>query len=199
MLTGLYVPVDSLVHRLPAGAKVVLLLVFTTLLVALATPTTITAAALAVLAGYTAARLPLRVLWAQVWPMRWVVLLLVPLQWWSSGPATAYVVVGTLVVSVAAASLVTTTTRLEAMLDTFTRAARALRPFGVDPDRVGLLAMLTIRMIPVITEVLATSREAQLARGLERSTVALVAPTVVRTIDHATATGEALAARGLGD
>jgi biotin transport system permease protein len=43
------------------------------------------------------------------------------------------------------------------------------------------------------------SRDAARARGLDRDPRALVIPAAVRMVGHARATGDALAARGLGD
>jgi biotin transport system permease protein len=199
MLTGLYLPGSSLVHRTRPGVKLLVLLVFSTVLVAWSSALPVTGAALLVAAGYTLAGLSPRVLVAQVWPLRWVVLLLAPFQVWSVGPERAYVVVATLVVAVAAASLVTVTTPLTAMLEAVITGLGPFRRLGVDPERMGLLVALTLRAIPVVGEMLEETREARAARGLERSTRALVTPIVVRTVDHAGRVGEALAARGEDD
>jgi len=45
----------------------------------------------------------------------------------------------------------------------------------------------------------AESRDAARARGLDRDPRAVVVPAAVRAVGHARRTGEALAARGLGD
>ena len=140
-----------------------------------------------------------RTLVAQVWPLRWIVLLLLPFQWWTAGWYAAVGIVGTLVVAVAAAGLVSLTTRVTDLLDVITRLLRPARALGVDPDRVALLLALTIRAVPVIAGTLQEARDARRARGLERSTRALVTPVVVRTIRHADRVGDALAARGVDD
>jgi biotin transport system permease protein len=140
-----------------------------------------------------------RTLGAQVWPLRWFVLFLLPFQWWTAGWRAAFVVVGTIVVAVGGASLVSLTTRVTDLLDVITRLLQPARAIGVDPDRVALLLALTIRAVPVIAATLHESRDARRARGLEHSTRALVTPVVVRTIRHADRVGEALAARGIDD
>ncbi|GAB2673835.1 CbiQ family ECF transporter T component [Thalassiella azotivora] len=199
MLTGLYVPGRSPLHRAAAGAKLTALVVFSTLLVAFRSPAGVLVATAVVVTATVVARLPARTLVAQVWPLRWVVLLLVPFQLWTAGWRTAVAVVGTLVVAVAAASVVTLTTRVSEMMGALTRALRPLRPLGVDPERVALVLSLTVRAIPVVAGAFAEAREARRARGLDRSTRALVTPVVVRTVRHADRVGEALAARGLDD
>ncbi len=199
MLTGLYVAGDSPVHRAPAGLKLLLLVAFSTVLVAGRSLVVVAACAATVAAVYLLAGLGPRRLLAQVWPLRWVLLLLVPFQWWTAGWQTALAVTGTLVVAVAAAGLVTLTTRVTQMLDALTAGLRPLQRLGIDPERVALLLSLTLRAIPVIAGTMAETREARRARGLERSTRALVTPLVIRTIRHADRVGDALAARGLDD
>ena len=128
-----------------------------------------------------------------------MVLLLGAAQVVLSGWRLALAVVGALVVLVAAAALLTLTTRVSALIDTFTRMMRPLRPLGVDPARVGLLAALTVRTVPVIAGIRDEVVQARRARGLERSPRALLVPLVVRTVRHADHLGEALVARGVDD
>ncbi len=189
----------TLVHRLPAGAKLLGLLVLTTVLVVFRSPWVLLGGAVLVLGGYAVAGLGPRRLWAVVRPLRWFVVVLVVFQWWSAGWQTMVVVVGTLVVAVMAAGLVTATTSTSALLDAVVAGLRPLRPLGVDAERVGLTFSLAIRALPVIQHAFDEAQDARKARGLGRSTRALVTPVVVRTIRHAERTGEALAARGLDD
>jgi biotin transport system permease protein len=196
---GLYRPGTSLVHRCPAGAKLALLLVGTAVLVALRSPEAVAGGAVLVLSGFALAGFGPRVLGAQVWPLRWFLLFLVPFQWWSGGWPAVVVVVGTMLVAVAAAGLVTLTTRVTAMLDVGVAVLGPLRRFGVDPDRVALVLALTVRAVPVLAATFAQARDARRARGLEHSPRALLVPLVLRTMRHADQLGEALAARGVDD
>jgi biotin transport system permease protein len=131
--------------------------------------------------------------------MRWIVVLLLPFQWWTAGWRTAVVVVGTLVVAVAAAALVTLTTRVTELLDTLVRLLKPLRLVGVDNERAGLGLALAVRAVPVIASMAHDVSDARRARGLERSVRALAVPLVVRTVRHAERTGDALMARGYDD
>ncbi|GMA40589.1 energy-coupling factor transporter transmembrane component T family protein [Mobilicoccus caccae] len=199
MLTSTYRAGDSFLHRARPAWKLAGLLVVTSLLVLRPDlPMLAVATSLVVLVSL-AAGLGWRTLWAQAWPLRWIVLVLVPFQIWSAGWERALVVVGGLVVAVVAAGVVTTTTRVADMMDTITAGLRPFERFGVDADRVGLAMALTIRSIPVIHRTLRECGEARRARGLERSPRALLVPFVVRTVRHAERVGEALVARGLDD
>ena len=198
-MTSTYQPGTSLLHRSGAGAKLLGLLVFSTLLVGLQSPVTVLVGLLLVAGLYVIAGFGVRILVEQAWPLRWFVLFLIPFQWWTAGWQAAVVVVGTLVVAVLGAALVSLTTRVTDLLDVITRLLEPTRAIGVDPDRVALLLALTIRAVPVIAATLHEARDARRARGLERSTRALVTPVVVRTIRHADRVGEALAARGIDD
>jgi biotin transport system permease protein len=199
MLTGCYRPGTSLLHRAGAGVKLLGLLIFSTALVAWRSPVAVGVCLVVVVGLYGIGGFGVRTLASQVWPLRWIVLLLFPFQWWTAGWQAAVGIVGTLVLAVVAAGLLSLTTRVTDLLDVITRLLQPARAIGVDPDRVALLLALTIRAVPVIAGTLQEARDARRARGLERSTRALVTPVVVRTIRHADRVGDALAARGVDD
>jgi biotin transport system permease protein len=146
---------------------------------------------------YAVARFGPRILWEQVRPLRWFVVLLAPVQWWLLGPVGAFITVGTLVIAVAAAGVVTLTTRTEDLLDVIERALRPLP--RVDAERIALVLILAIRAIPVLSRFAGEVQEARRARGLERSVRAFAVPLVLRTIGHADRLGDALIARGVDD
>ncbi|WP_432560844.1 CbiQ family ECF transporter T component [Kineococcus sp. SYSU DK003] len=143
------------------------------------------------------ARLRRGLLRAQVRRTWWILLALTVVQWWTNGPAVAAAVVAGLLTALWAATLVTATTPVPALLETLVRLAGPLRRFGADPQRLALAFTLTLTSIPVVGRLLAESREAAAARGLGGDPRALLVPTVVRTVAHAEQLGEALAARGL--
>lgn len=198
-MTGLFRPGTSVLHRAGAGTKLAVLAALTTAVVGVRTPPAVAVGAVLVVGAYALARLGVRTALAQVWPLRWVMVALVPFQWWTAGPEAAVVVVGTLVVTVAAAGLVTLTTRVSEMLDVLERVLGPLRHVGVSAERVALVLALAIRAVPVLADTWAQARDARRARGLERSPRALLVPLVVRTVRHADRLGEALVARGVDD
>jgi len=199
MLTGTYQPGTSLLHRSGAGVKLLGLLAFSTSLVAWRSPITVLVCLAVVVALYGIGGFGVRTFASQAWPLRWIVLFLFPFQWWTAGWQAAVGIVGTLVLAVVGAALISLTTRVTDLLDVISRMLQPARVVGVDPDRVALLLALTIRAVPVIAGTLHDARDARRARGLERSTRALVTPIVVRTIRHADRVGDALAARGIDD
>lgn len=134
---------------------------------------------------------------SQVRRLWWVLLALAVVQAWVLGPVRATGVVAGLVTCLWAAAVVTGTTPVPALLDALVHGLRPLRRLGVDPDRVGLALVLTITSVPVVTGLLHASRESAAARGLDRDPRAVLLPALVRTVAHAEAVSEALAARGL--
>lgn len=196
---GLFEPGTSLLHRLPAGAKLIGLgALLTAIVVASSVPALALGALLAAL-GYAMAGVGWRVALAQVWPLRWFALVLLAVQWWLAGAERAVVSVGGLVVAVALAGLVTVTTRVSAMTSAFATAMRPLSIVGIEPDRVALVLALGVRAVPLVAGLAAEVREAHRARGLPLDPRTYGVPLVVRTLRHADAVGEALAARGLDD
>ena len=198
-MIGLYVAGESLLHRARPGVKLLGLLALTTLLVALPRASVVAVGAVLVAVVALAAGLGVRGLARLLWPLRWMVLVLTPLQVWFAGWERAGVVVGGLVVAVTAAGVVSATTRVADMTGALMRGLRPLRRLGVDTERVGLVLALTIRAIPVVTDALRLVREARRARGMRLTPDTLLAPLLVRTIRHADRVGEALAARGVDD
>ncbi|MBD0293404.1 MAG: energy-coupling factor transporter transmembrane protein EcfT [Jiangellaceae bacterium] len=191
-------PGTSWLHRLPAGAKLAGVLVALAVTIALDSPVQVTAGcAGAVLLFASAGLLPAAP--AQVWPMRWLLAALTAFQVLTAGWAAAVVVTGRIVVAVLLAGLVTLTTRVVELLEVFERVLRPLRRLGIDPGRVSLVLALAIRAVPVVAGFATEVHDAQRARGLRGSPRAYAVPLVVRSLRHADALGEALAARGLDD
>ena len=198
-MIGLYQPGSSVLHRLPAGWKLLGLLLAIIGVVLLTAPWQLGVTALVAAGGFALARIPARTAWAQLWPMRWFILLIAVFQVIVAGPERALMVCGTLVLTVALAALVTLTTRVTEMLDVCQRMLGPLRRFGVDPDRAGLVLALTIRCIPLMVEIVGAVSQARKARGASFSIRALVVPAVVRALRRADAIGDALTARGVDD
>ncbi|WP_088289191.1 energy-coupling factor transporter transmembrane protein EcfT [Kineosporia sp. A_224] len=196
---GTYRPGTSLLHRAPAGAKLLGLAGLLLVLALVRSPLGVAAGAglLAVLAAL--ARIGVRPLLAQARPLRWVLLVLAAFQVWSAGPVTALVVVGSILVAALLAGIVLLTTPTQALLDALVAGLRPFRRLGVDPERAGLVLALTIRAIPVVSGLAQDVVEARRARGVERSARAFAVPLVIRSVRYADRLGEALAARGVGD
>ena len=95
------------------------------------------------------------------------------------------------------AVLVTLTTRPS---DIVAAIERALSPFDrwIAVEKVSLAISLALRFIPVLARMAAETREAQWARGGERSVLAVLAPLIIQTLKMADQVAEALEARGFG-
>ncbi|MBV8933391.1 MAG: energy-coupling factor transporter transmembrane protein EcfT [Kutzneria sp.] len=196
---ALYHPGTSLPHRLPVGGKLVGLLGFAALVFVARSPWWLGGGVLVVAVGYALARVP-PASWSRL--VRSLLVLLVPLfavQWWLIGLDSATVVCLRLAATLGMANLFTLTTRIDDLVDAIERATRPLHRFGVRPDRFGLLVGFTVQAVAALTGIAADVREAQRARGMDRSVVAFAVPFLVRTLRHADELGEALAARGVAD
>ncbi|MFP5068816.1 energy-coupling factor transporter transmembrane component T family protein [Pseudonocardia nantongensis] len=196
---GLYEPGTSPLHRLPAGPSLLVVLVFAAGTVATADPRVLGAGCGLVALGYLVARIP----WRRVRPLlRTLALLLVLIgvvQWWLLGPERALVIALRLAAAIGAATLFTLTTRVDDLVSAVERGLGPLRRFGVDPERVGLLVGLTIQSVGTLSGIAGQVRAAARARGAGGSVTAFAVPFMIRTLRHADALGEALAARGWGD
>ena len=196
---AVYVPRDSVVHRLPAGTKLLLLVLAAVGVLALQQPWQVVVVLALIALLYAAARIPWHTALEQVRPLLWFLLALGLFQVVVAGWQRAVVVVGAMLGLVLLATLVSLTTRTTAMVDVVVRWLRPLRRVGVDPERVGLLVALGIRSVAVIIELAREVRQAQLARGSSSSPLAFIVPLVVRTLRHADRLADALVARGVED
>ncbi|WP_020573213.1 energy-coupling factor transporter transmembrane component T family protein [Actinopolymorpha alba] len=196
---GLYQPGGSFLHRAPAGAKLAGLAVAAVVMLRISAVPAVGIAAAVTMVVTAAAGIPWRVVLRQVRPVLWFAGPLLAFQWVTAGWERGTIVVGQLILLVTLAALVTLTTRVSAMLDSFESVLRPFARIGVSPTRVALVLALTVRCVPMVAQTYAETREAQRARGLERSPTALVVPLVIRLLKKADAVGEALTARGLDD
>jgi biotin transport system permease protein len=196
---GLYVPGTSVLHRLRPGVKLGALALALLGLGFLRTPQVVVAGLVLVAALTVTAGVGVRTVAVQLRPVVPALLVVGALQVWLAGPRSALVVVGSIAVAVAAAGLVTLTTRTTDLLDALVSALRPARRVGVDPERVALVLALAVRAVPVLAGLAHEVREARAARGAERSLRAFAVPFVVRSLRYADRLGEALAARGVDD
>jgi biotin transport system permease protein len=198
LLAG-YVPGDSWLHRTPLAAKFLGAVAGgAASFVLLDWRVSVGVLGLAV-AAWLSARLGLRRLiasWKLVLP---IALVLFAFQWWQQGPETATRIVANLLLCFVAAGILTATVPLERLLDAVASLARPFRRFGADPERFALAIAIMLRSIPVLAGAFADVGDAARARGLERSVRARTVPVVLSAVAYARRTGDALAARGLGD
>lgn len=190
-------PVETPYHRLRAGTKLGVLCVFT---LALFWVTDVRVMAgvwaivvmLTVLPGPAFARQALRMLWP-LWPF---VVLLLAWHWWTRDLAQGLVILMRMLAAVAAANLVTMTTRLADMMEVVERWGTPLGKIGLPPRRLALAMGLVIRFIPVLAERQASLALAWRARSAARARWRLVPALTVAALDEADQVAEALRARG---
>lgn len=198
-LLGNHRPGTTWLHRASAGAKLLGLLLAGLLVVAIRGPVS-AVLVLAVALGLVAwSGHGLRGTLGALRAIALVAVLLGAWQVWQNGWPRAVESVGDLVTLVLLATVLTLTTPIDEVLDAITRALGPLRRVGVRPDAVALAFSLAIRAIPTTIAIAEETRDAALARGLERDPRARLTPLVIRVVSHARATGDALQARGIGD
>lgn len=198
-MLGLYLPGRSWLHRASPGFKLLTLLVSGVLVFLLRDWRWLLALLSGVLGLYALAQLGWQTVWGQVRPALGMLLFLLVIQGWTTGWMSGWITVLRFGVMILLASLVTLTTRVSGMLTALERALAPLRHVGVNPARVSLAFSLTIRFIPVITQVMTDVREAQQARGIERNMVALAVPVIIRTLKMADDVADAISARSFED
>ena len=190
-------PVETRLHRWPAGLKLGLLCLFTLALFRIATPFPLAVIAvclglLHLALGRTLAAAALRQL-RPLWPF------LVVIALWHG--LTADLAGGTtialrLITAVVAANLVTMTTRLSDMLAVLDRLTAPLARLGLPARRLSLAIALTIRFIPVLSDRIDAIRSAWSARSPRPPGWRILIPAALAALDEADHVAESLRARG---
>ena len=197
---GLYRPGSGFLYRAPLWTKALASLVGAGAVVASRSPlVTGVVLVLAVASLALGARCsPSRILMMLV-PALPVLTVLTLYQGFAQGWVRAFVVVGGITACLLAARALTLTTPVPVLLDGVVKLVRPLRLFGADPERFALTLSIMLRSIPYLVGSVIDLRDAARARGLERNPRVLVTPLVIGAVAYAHRTGEALAARGLGE
>ena len=190
-----YIPGHSFIHKTPPGLKLVIMAVLGTLLFVY--PNTVFAAiTLAVVVVlYPLARISFKVMLAQLKPIFIILILLFAVQWLMVGWQSGLLVVLRLCALMLVASLITLTTRSSDMIDALERRLTWLYYLGINPAKISLALSLALRFIPVLAAITQEVREAQKARGLNNSVIAVAIPVIVRTLKMADSIAAALEAR----
>ena len=199
VLIGLYQPGNTILHRLPVGVKMSGLGLLSIAIVVIRDAR----AAVAFLAFTLVLAVIGRVHVAALVKASRAVLVIAVIaalfQWWLKGPERAIETLVDLVALALGAVVLTSTTAINTMLDAIIRWIGPLRRVGVRPDRVALTFALAMRAIPGTIEIAQETRDAARARGLGKHPRAFLSPFVIRVVAQAYETGDALAARGIGD
>lgn len=190
-----YIPGSSVIHRIRPGAKIVFLVILGTVLFIIQNLELSLVVLLFVLLFYQLARISLAIAWAQLRPAIWIIIILFVVQFILEDWITGLLVVVRLSALLLFASLVTLTTKSSDMIDALERGLKWLKFIGINPAKVSLALSLSLRFIPVLASITSEVREAQKARGLDKSIIAVVVPVIVRTLKMADDISAAIEAR----
>ncbi|MGB0695058.1 MAG: energy-coupling factor transporter transmembrane component T family protein [Rhodospirillaceae bacterium] len=202
MILGLSVPGTSWLHRAPAGAKLLGLALFGTVIFLISDYHMLAALFGGLALLYWSCGLGFARFVGQIKALGLFLVIIGLSQTWLSGWESGLEVTLRLAIAVTGASLVTYTTPFSEMSDVL---ERVLAPFdraplsrlGLRPASVAFALTMTVRFLPVMEQVIGETRQAAAARGRERNWIALILPSLIRTLKMAHEVGEAVEARGL--
>lgn len=195
MIAGLYIEGRSALHRASAGAKILAMIALGTGVFLTPDWPVVGFVIVTVLLLYPASGFGPRIIWAQIKPILWLLAIFFAVQLWLNDWQAGLLVVTRIAAIVMFASLVTLTTKTSDLLSSLERAMGLLRPLGVNPEKVSLAISMVLRFIPVIATVASEIRDAQRARGLDRSILAMIVPLIIRTLKMADDVADAIEAR----
>lgn len=198
-LFGSYIPGNSVIHRLPVGAKYALVLAGT--IPAFFTRSWISSVALLVAAVLLLllTRLPLRRCLGLGTGILVLAAVLIGWNTFVGRPLDGVANIAVIVACIYLSRVLTLTTPAPVLVDALVTAARPLDRVGFNSERFGLAVALVLRSIPYLVSLSSDVRTAARARGLERNFFANLTPVIIGAVAYAQRTGDALTARGLGD
>nr|WP_246878966.1 energy-coupling factor transporter transmembrane component T [Thalassospira sp. ER-Se-21-Dark] len=182
-------------HRAAAGTKILAMVALGTGVFLIPDWPVVAFVLATVLLLYPASGFGPRIMCAQIKPILWLLVIFFAVQLWLNDRQAGLLVITRIAAIVMFAALVTLTTRTSDLLASLERAMQPLRPIGVHPEKVSLAISMVLRFIPVIAQVAHEIRDAQRARGLDRSIVAMVVPLIIRTLKMADDVADAIDAR----
>ncbi|WP_144755949.1 energy-coupling factor transporter transmembrane component T family protein [Bartonella saheliensis] len=194
-MIGLYIPKDTLIHRLAPGVKLLFLTVCGTFIIMVSSLPLLGLCLLFVILFYRVAKVPFSTVIKQFKSMGLLLVLLFLFQTIFSGWLMGIEVILRLFVLFSLSSLISFTTKVSDMVDTIEAGLQPFHCFGINPSKVSMVLSMAIRFIPLLSEKFNEVHEAQQARGLNTNIVALAIPLIIRTIRMASEVAEALEAR----
>jgi biotin transport system permease protein len=194
MLTDLYVFADSPLHRARPAIKIAALVALCTSLFVFESWTSVAVAGSLVTLGFAIARLRPRHALVSLRPAFWILGAIFAVQIYLTDILFAGFVVTRFMVLILAAALVTLTTKTSELVDGILSALR-YAPAWVPKTQIALAITLFLRFIPSVRNAIHEIREAQRARGLDRSFKAVLVPLVVRILKMGDEVSQAIYSR----
>ncbi len=194
-MISLYIAQPSWLHRLPAGLKLLVLLVASLALLPVSNPWALTwgcAVAVGVYASLGRAGVE------RLIGLRSILLLVLGLGLFQAlvmNWHVAWLSVARLIVMIMIADLVSATTPMQDMMRVIRPCLTPLRLFGLNPDRLSLAVALVIRFIPSLLAQWQAQSAAWCARANKSAGVRLLVPFMSLTMSRTEKIAEALIAR----
>ncbi|MEQ9347700.1 MAG: energy-coupling factor transporter transmembrane protein EcfT [Thalassospira sp.] len=195
MIAGLYIDGTSALHRATAGIKILAMIALGTGVFLIPDWPVVTIVLATVILLYPLSGFGVALVWQQIKPILWLLAIFFAVQLWLHDWQAGLLVITRIAAIVMFASLVTLTTKTSDMLASLERAMIPLKPIGVSPEKVSLAISMVLRFIPVIATVASEIRDAQRARGLDKSILAMIVPLIIRTLKMADDVADAIDAR----
>ncbi|QTL39404.1 energy-coupling factor transporter transmembrane component T family protein [Xenorhabdus budapestensis] len=190
-----YIPGNSFIHRILPKYKLLMLVFISILLLVFSSFIAYGLMLFCLLCLYILTHISINLIWKQLKPFILVLCVIFIAQLFFSSWQSAVLVIMRLVILLLMAALVMLTTRSSDILDVLEKALSGLRYVGINPAKVSFAISLSLRFIPVIAAITSEIKEAQRARGLESSIIAIAIPLIVKILKMADDIAAAIEAR----
>ncbi|QFY59269.1 energy-coupling factor transporter transmembrane protein EcfT [Rhizobium grahamii] len=197
-MQSLFIEGSSLMHRLSARAKLLILAALGVLLFVTTNIAVLATAVLLTAAVYFTLGLPFKAAFARLKPILLTIVVVALFSLAFNPWHQAVVALLRLTALMLFAAGVTATTTITAFIDEVTALARPLERTGlVRADDIGLAVGLVVRFVPEILSRYQAIREAHAARGLKVRPTTILVPLLILTLRDADNIAAAIDARGI--
>lgn len=194
MIGDTYIFRDSCVHRASPGSKILSLIALCTFVALTGSWPTLAGVSVGVALLYRIAGMTISEALSSILSMLWIFLAVFAAHAILNGVDVASLAVARLILLIAAASLVTMTTKTSEFVDGLLVSLR-WAPRWIPADQVALALSLALRLIPLTRLTLDEVRVAQRARQMDGNIKALIVPLIVRSLKRGDELAEAIRAR----
>ncbi|MBR0573286.1 MULTISPECIES: energy-coupling factor transporter transmembrane component T family protein [Pasteurellaceae] len=195
MSLSLYVAKQSCIHNTPIQIKFLCLIILSTMLFVYPYLPFSLISLLIVCLLFLLAKFTIGTIFYQIKPILPFLIILFLCQLYISSFIMGLNVVIRLSTILLLASLLTLTTKSSIIIEAIEKHLYWLKYININPKKVGLAISLTLRFIPMLSDITKEVKEAQSVRGLETNIFAIAIPVIIRTLKMADEISAAIDAR----
>lgn len=187
---------NSTLTKIPVGIKLAVLFCIGTLLFVYPSWKFSLLLGFSVLAVYQLGTIPLKEAFQPLFHAKYILAMIFFLHVFNNGWIRGVEITSSFMIIGSLSRLINATTKVSELLKGLESFFQQFQWLGIDPKKISLAVSMAIRFIPLVGRTIEEVRVAQKAKGMDKNVVAVIVPTVVRTLKMSDEIADAIDARG---